>query len=314
VRAVSNEAILLYWQIGRDIIEKQQQSKWGSNFIGRLSKDLLKEFPGTSIFSVRNLRFMRQFAENYLDISIVKQVASILPWWHIILLLQKSKDPNERNWYMQKAAVEGWSRAVLLHNIETKLYRRQTLAGKTTNFHRVLPAPQSDMAEEMIKDPYAIDFLTKTEIVHERALQKGLIQHLSKFLLELGVGFSFVGSQYPISVGATEGFIDLLFYHLKLRCFVVVELKMTEFQPEYVGKMGFYLSAVDEQLKHPSDKPSIGIILCKFKDNVVVEYTLRDSNKPIGVSTYQLLNALPKEMQSGLPTIEQLENELVDNE
>lgn len=224
MRAVNNEAILLFWQIGCDIIEKQQYEKWGSAFIARLSQDLLKEFPGTSSFSVRNLRFMRQFAENYQEVEIVKQVASQLPWWHIILLLQKVKDSKERLWYMTQATKNGWSRSVLWHNIDTKLYQRQVGSIKTTNFSSTLPPPQSDMAEEMLKDPYAIDFLSQTEIAHERALQNGLMQHLSKFLVELGVGFAFVGSQYPVSIGETEGFIDLLFYHLKLRSFVVVEL------------------------------------------------------------------------------------------
>lgn len=309
-KAVSNESILLYWNIGCDILKKQKSTKWGSGFIGNLSRDLLKEFPGTSTFSVRNLRFMRQFSENYPDITIVKQVASLLPWWHIILLLQKVKDSKARNWYMAKAAEIGWSRAILWHNIDTNLYKRQVMAKKTTNFLRTLPPPQSELAEEMIKNPYNIDFLSQTEIVHEKELEKGLIQHLSKFLVELGVGFAFVGSQYPISVGETEGFIDLLFYNFKLRCFIACELKISEFQPEYAGKMAFYLSAIDEKLKHPDDKPSIGIILCKSKDNITVEYTLRDSKKPIGVSTYQLMKSLPKEIRSELPTVEQLENEL----
>ncbi|MFA6408977.1 MAG: PDDEXK nuclease domain-containing protein [Gammaproteobacteria bacterium] len=313
-RAVNSEAILLYWHIGHDVIEKQQQTKWGSGFITHLSQDLLKEFPGMSSFSVRNLRFMRQFAENYPDIEIVKQVASLLPWWHIILLLQKVKTRAERDWYMHQAIEAGWSRAVLWHNIDTKLYQRQVSTDKTTNFLRTLSSPQSEMAEEMLKNPYTIDFLNQTEIAHERVLQKELTQHLSKFLVELGVGFSFVGSQYPVTTGETDGFIDLLFYHLKLRCFVVVELKMIEFQPEHAGKMAFYLSAVDDHLRHPDDKPSIGIILCKAKDNIAVEYALRDSNKPIGVSTYQLLEALPKEIQTGLPTIEQLENEFSNDE
>ena len=274
-KAVNNEAIVLYWNIGCDILKKQQSAKWGSGFIENLSRDLLKEFPGMRTFSVRNLRFMRQFANNYPDIKIVKQVASILPWWHIILLLQKVKDPKARNWYMVKAVETGWSRAVLWHNIDTNLYQRQVMTKKTTNFLRTLPPLQSEMAEEMIKNPYNIDFLSQTEITHEKELEKGLIQHLSKFLVELGVGFAFVGSQYPISVGETEGFIDLLFYHLKLRCFVVCELKIAEFQPEHVGKMAFYLSAIDEKLKHPDDKPSIDIILCKAKDNVTVEYTFK---------------------------------------
>lgn len=308
-KAVNNEAILLYWDIGRDILKKQETAKWGTSFIEHLSQDLLREFPGVSTFSVRNLHFMRQFAVSYPDFKFVKQVASILPWWHIILLLQKIKDPDARDWYMVKAAEGGWSRSILWHNIDSKLYHRQAIAKKTTNFLSTLPPPQSELAQEIIKSPYDINFLSRKEIKHEKDLEKGLIEHLSSFLVELGIGFAFVGSQYPISAGETEGFIDLLFYHFKLRCFVACELKMTEFQPEHAGKMAFYLSALDEKLKHPDDKPSIGIILCKSKDNITVEYTLRDSKKPIGVSTYQLLKSLPKKMQKEMPTAAQLENE-----
>jgi predicted nuclease of restriction endonuclease-like (RecB) superfamily len=224
------------------------------------------------------------------------------------VLLEKLKDRSKRLWYAHKALQHGWSRAVLVHQIELDLYGREGQA--ITNFAETLPAPQSDLAQQTLKDPYIFDFLTLADEARERELQRGLVEHLRDFMLELGVGFAFVGSQYHFEVEGKDYFIDLLFYHLKLRAFVVIDLKVEEFKPEHAGKMNFYLSAVDDLLRHVDDRSSIGIILCKARDKVTVEYTLRDTRKPIGVSQYQLTRALPQELQSSLPTIEQLEEEL----
>jgi predicted nuclease of restriction endonuclease-like (RecB) superfamily len=240
--------------------------------------------------------------------EVVPQLVAQLPWGHNILLLEKIKDDSERDWYMRQTIEHGWSRNVLVHQIESKLYDRQGKA--QSNFTRTLPTPQSDLAQQLLKDPYNFDFLTLGDDAHERDLERGLLDHIRSFLLELGVGFAFVGSQYHLEIGDRDFYIDLLFYHLKLRCFVVIDLKMTEFEPEFTGKMNFYLSAVDDLLRHPEDAPSIGLILCKSRNNVIVEYTLRDTGKPIGISAYELTRSLPEKLQGNLPTIEELENEL----
>ena len=219
-------------------------------------------------------------------------------------------EPDEREWYLRQTIEHGWSRNVLVQQIESQLYQRQGKA--LTNFAQTLPVPQSELAQQLLKDPYTFDFLTLGKAALERDLERGLLAHLREFLLELGIGFAFVGSQQHLEIGGQDFYLDLLFYHLRLRCFVVIELKVSEFQPEFVGKMNFYLSAVDDLLKHPSDEPSIGIILCKTKNNVIVEYALRDTNKPMGVSTYQLTESLPKQLKGSLPTIEELEAELLD--
>jgi predicted nuclease of restriction endonuclease-like (RecB) superfamily len=235
-----------------------------------------------------------------------------IPWGHFSLIIEKVKDQAARLWYADRAQEHGWSRAVLWHQIDTKLYERQSLSEKTSNFMQALPAPQSDLAQEMLKDPYAFDFLTLGEDAYERDLERGLMAHVRQFLMELGVGFAFVGSQYHLTVGSQDYYLDLLFYHFKLRCFVVIDLKMTEFKPEHAGKMNFYLSAVDDLLRHPHDQPTIGIILCKAKDKVIVEYALRDTHKPIGVSNFQLAAALPEALKGSLPTVEELEAELAE--
>jgi predicted nuclease of restriction endonuclease-like (RecB) superfamily len=308
VLAVNRELVLLYWQIGRDILTRQQQQGWGAKVIERLSADLRSSFPEMKGFSRTNLLYMRAFAEAYSDEQIVQQVVGQIPWGHNVRLLDLIKDPTERLWYAQQTIQYGWSRNILVHQIESGLYRRQGKA--TTNFDRTLPKPQSELAQQLLKDPYNFDFLSLGKDALERDLERALIDHIRDFLLELGVGFAFVGSQYHLEVGGQDFYIDLLFYHLRLRCYVVVDLKMSDFQPEFSGKMNFYLSATDDLLRHPDDQPSIGIILCKSKNQAIAEYALRDLNKPIGVSAYQLQSALLEQMKSSLPTIEELEDVL----
>jgi len=276
--------------------------------IDRLAQDLRREFPDMKGFSARNLKYMRAFAEAYPDKEFVQQPVAQIPWGHNVRTLDYVKDPAERIWYIRQTIEHGWSRNVLVHQIESGLYHRKGKA--ITNFDRTLPAPQSDLAREVLKDPYVFDFLGLTEDIRERELERQLIARIRDFLLELGVGFAFVGSQVHLEVGGEDFYLDLLFYHLKLRCYVVIELKTGEFKPEYAGKMNFYLSAVDDLFRHPDDRPSIGIILCKSKNKVIVEYALRDTTKPIGVSSYRLTRALPEELKESLPSVEELEREL----
>ncbi|HLJ44928.1 MAG TPA: PDDEXK nuclease domain-containing protein [Bryobacteraceae bacterium] len=306
--AVNRELVLLYWRIGSGILERQNLAGWGAKVIDRLSDDLHNAFPEMKGFSPRNLNYMRALAEAYPAAEFVQQAVAQIPWGHNVRILDYVKDHLERQWYVKATLEHGWSRNVLVHQIESGLYHRQGKA--QTNFAATLPPLQSDLAQQILKDPYNFDFLTLAEDARERELEAGLIEHLRKFLLELGVGFAFVGSQYPIEVGGDDFRIDLLFYHLKLRCFVVIDLKTGPFKPEYAGKMNFYLSAVDDLLRHPQDQPSIGIILCKSKNAVVAEYALRDNAKPIGISQYRLTEALPDDLRSSLPTIEELEAEL----
>jgi predicted nuclease of restriction endonuclease-like (RecB) superfamily len=310
--SVNRELVLLYWQIGREILAKQAAAGWGAKIIDRLATDLRREFPDMKGFSARNLLFMRGFAEAFSDAAIVKQAVSQIPWGHIIRIMQLIKDASEREWYIRKTIEHGWSRPVLVHQIESGLHHRHGKA--ITNFDRTLPQPQSALAHQALKDPYLFDFLNLGEEAEERDFERALTEHISRFLLELGVGFSFVGSQYHLEVGGKDFYLDLLFYHLRLRCFVVIDLKMREFQPEYAGKMNFYLSAVDDLLRHKDDQPSIGIILCKTKNKLIVEYALRDTRKPIGVSGYKLTETLPRKLQGKLPTIAELEAELKADE
>jgi predicted nuclease of restriction endonuclease-like (RecB) superfamily len=306
--SVNRELVLLYWQLGRDILTRQRQQGWGAKVIDRLARDLQKEFPDMKGFSPRNLKYMRAFAEAYPNEPIVQEVLAQITWYHNIALIEKLKSPEERLWYAQKTVENGWSRNVLVHQIETGLHRR--LGAALTNFDRTLPKPQSDLAQQLLKDPYNFDFLSLGQEVQERDLERALVNHIRDFLLELGVGFAFVGSQYHLEIDGDDYYIDLLFYHLRLRCYVVIDLKMKEFQPEYSGKMNFYISAVDDLLRHPDDQPTIGIILCRGKKKTVAEYALRDLNKPIGISTYKLKDSLPQTLQGNLPTLEQLEIEL----
>jgi predicted nuclease of restriction endonuclease-like (RecB) superfamily len=308
VLAVNRELVLLYWQIGKDILSRQQQEGWGAKVIERLAKDLKHEFPDMKGFSRSNLLYMRAFAQAYPEEQIVHAALGQITWYHNITLLDKLKSNKERFWYAQQTVEHGWSRNVLVHHIESGLYRR--VGGAVTNFERALAKPQSDLAQQLIKDPYHFDFLTISQDAQERDLENALVDHIRDFLLELGVGFAFVGSQYHLEIDGDDYYIDLLFYHLKLRCYVVIDLKVKEFQPEFSGKMSFYVSAVDDLLRHPDDNPTIGIILCKGKKKIAAEYALRDVNKPIGISSYQLRDSLPEALQGNLPTIEQLEVEL----
>jgi len=312
--SVNRELVLLYWHIGREILKRQKQEGWGAKVIDRLARDLRREFPDMKGLSRANLFYMRAFAEAYPDEQFVQQLAGQLPWWHNVVIFTKIKDPALREWYIRACIEHGWSRAVLIAQIETRLHERQGKA--VTNFERTLPAPASELARDILKDPYNFDFLGLHDKAVERDLERALLQHLRDFMLELGTGFAFVGSQYHLEVGGEDFYIDLLFYHLKLRCFVVIDLKMREFRPEDAGKMNFYLSAVDDLLRHPEDRPSIGLILCKTKNRLVVEYSLRDMNKPIGAATYQLTRTLPADLQESLPSVEELEAELgrVENE
>lgn len=301
---VNRELILLYWSIGRDILERQRAEGWGTKVIERLAADLRRTFPEMTGISARNLKYMRAFAEAWPAGEFVQQVAAQLPWGHSLHLLDALKSPAEREWYARQAVQNGWSRSVLVRQIESGLIARQGSA--FTNFSRTLPAGQSELAQQIIKDPYSFDFLSMSPGMQERELERGLIEHLRSLILELGKGFAFVGSQYHLEVSGQDYYLDLLFYHLRLRCFVIFELKVEDFKPEFAGKMNFYLSAVDDQLRHADDQPSIGIILCKRHDEVIVEYTLRDTGKPMGVVKYRLSQALPKQLRRDLPTVEDL--------
>lgn len=309
--AVTHELIQLYWEIGQQIVERQQREQWGTGVINRLATDLQRAFPGMKGFSSRNIWRMRQFYLTYAEKgAILPQVVAQIPWGHNVLLLERIKDMKVRLWYAQQAVTHGWSRAVLWHHIDTHLYERQATAEKATNFAQALPQPQSDLAHEILKDPYTFDFLTLDQEAHERDIERGLITHIRDFLVELGAGFAFVGNQYHLTVGDEDFYLDLLFYHLRLRCFVVVDLKARTFRPEDAGKMNFYLSAVDDRLRHPDDQPSIGLILCKTRDKLMVEYALRNMATPIGVIAYELTEALPEHLRGSLPTIADLEAEL----
>ncbi len=305
---VNRELIGLYWQIGRDILARQAEQGWGAKVIERLAHDLRAAFPEMKGFSRANLMYMRAFAEAWPDPAIVQQAVGQLPWGHNLVLLTRLKDASLRMAYAQRALEHGWSRNVLNIHIETQRIEREGLA--VTNFAQRLPKVQSDLARESLKDPYRLDFLGLGKDAEERAIEGALVQHITRFLIELGAGFAFVGRQIHIEVGGDDFFIDLLFYHLKLRCYVVVELKAGSFKPEHAGQLSFYLSAVDSQLKHADDQPTIGLLLCKSHNRVVAEYALRDSKKPIGVAEYQLVNAIPEKLQTSLPSIAEIEAEL----
>jgi predicted nuclease of restriction endonuclease-like (RecB) superfamily len=310
--AVNRELVLLYWQIGRDILARQAEQGWGAKVIERLAHDLRTAFPEMKGFSPRNLKYMRAFAEAWPDAEFVQAVLAQLPWYHQLALLDKLPGPEARRWYAAQAIEHNWSRNILVMQIETRLLERSGKA--VTNFAANLPKPQSDLAHESIKDPYRFDFLGLTNEAQEREIENALVKHVTEFLLELGAGFAFVGRQVLLDVGGDEFFIDLLFYHLKLRCYVVIELKGGKFKPEHLGQLGFYLTAVDAQIKHPQDSPTIGLLLCKSKNKVVAEYALRDSAQPMGIAEYKLLESLPAELQTSLPSIEQIERELAGDD
>ncbi|MFH0898613.1 MAG: PDDEXK nuclease domain-containing protein, partial [bacterium] len=307
--AVTRELIMLYWRTGKSLSEKITKEKWGAKTVERLANELKTSFPDVSGFSVRNLKYMRHFADSYQDPNWAAAAAQ-LPWGHNMVILDKLKDSNQRLWYIQQTIEHGWSRSMLEHWIESNLYKRKGKA--VTNFKKTLPSVQSDLAEQALKDPYNFSFLVLDKKHREQELEQGLIDHIQKFLIELGDGFAFLGRQYRIEVDNDDYFMDLLFYHLKLRCYIVVELKATAFDPRDAGQMNFYLSAVDSLLKHPTDNPSIGILLCKTKSKIKAEYALRDINKPIGVTSYEtkLVESLPKNLKASLPTVEEIEAEL----
>ena len=308
--AVNRELVLLYWHIGREILARQEQEGWGAKVIDRLSRDLSREFPEMGGLSPRNLKYMRALAEAYPDEAFVQAVLAQITWYHNIAIVEKVADPAEREWYARAAVEHGWSRNVLVHQIETDLFHRQGKA--LANFKRTLPAPQSDLAQQVLKDPYTFDFLMLGSAARERDIEQGLVRHIARFLLELGSGFAFVGEQYRFEVSDREFCIDLLLYHTRLHCYVVVELKAGEFKPEHTGQLNFYLSAVHDRLKTAGDSPSIGILLCAAKDKLIVEYALRDVKKPIGVAEWRtrLVRTLPRQYKGSLPTISELEAEL----
>lgn len=306
--AVNRELVLLYWQIGRDILVRQSEQGWGAKVIDRLAHDLRTAFPEMKGFSRSNLLYMRSFAEAWTETQIVQQAVGRLPWGHNLVLLSRLKDPALRIAYAQRALEHSWSRNTL--NIHIEMQRIEREGKSINNFSQCLPAPQSDLARESLKDPYRLDFLGLGLDAQERAVETALVEHITQFLLELGAGFAFVGKQVHLEVGGEDFYLDLLFYHLKLRCYVVIELKAGDFKPEHTGQLGFYLSAVDSLLKHPDDQPTIGLLLCKSHNRVIAEYALRDNHKPIGVAEYQLVNAIPSELETNLPTIEQIEKEL----
>ena len=310
--AVNSELIKLYWEIGKTISEQQKAQGWGSKVITQLSKDLINEFPSMKGFSERSLKYMKRLYEEYQDVIIVQQAVAQLPWGHNVILLEKTTSYEERLWYAQQTIENGWSRGVLVMQIETNLYQRQLVTKKITNFKQTLPQNQSDLAEQLIKDPYNFDFLTISDNAHERDIESQLVKHIRKFLLELGAGFAFLGEQYHMEVDNKDYYIDLLFYHTKLHCYVVLELKNTDFKPEYIGKLNFYLSAVDDILKSGNDNKTIGLLLCKSKGKITAEYALRDISKPMGISEFKYLEALPENIKSNLPTIEEIEAEFKD--
>lgn len=325
----ANTALLtFYWELGGDIVEKQATFKWGEGLFLQLSKDLTEEFPEIKGFSVTNLRYIRQWylfyyqnvvihqqAVGELSLSSIdqctKQVVSYItqiPWGHNIAIISKCKNIDMAHYYVQQTIENNWSRSVLVHQIERGMYQREGKA--VTNFAATLPKPQSDLAIQSLKDPYVFDFMTMSKKYDEHDLEKGLVNHITHFLLELGAGFAYIGRQFQISVGTRDFFIDLLFYHIRLHCYVVIELKTVDFEPEHAGKLNFYIKAIDEQLRKEGDNPTIGMLLCKNKDKLVAEYALSDIHKPIGVSEYQLTQSLPENLKSSLPSIEEIEAEL----
>ncbi len=310
--AVNRELVTLYWDIGQIIVKRQETEGWGKSVIDRLSRDLKDEFPEMTGFSPRNLKYMRKFAIAWPDQAIVQQTIAQIPWGSNLTLLEKLDTPKKRLFYALKTIENGWSRNVLAHQIESQLHLRA--ANQSNNFSLTLPKPQSDLARELVKDRYNLEFLDVQDQLHERKLEQQLIEQLRHLLLELGVGFAFIGNQYRIEVADTDYFLDLLFYHTRLHCYVVVELKIDSFKPEYAGKMQFYLSAVDDLLSSEQDAPSIGILLCKERNKVVVEYALRDSAKPIAVADYTLKQTLPDNLKDALPDARALEQMLQTDE
>lgn len=311
MQAVNQEMIFMYWHIGKIILAN---AEWGNKFIDNLSIDLKLEFPNIKGFSVRNLKYMRKIAEEYPNFEFVQEVLAQITWYHNVILMDKVKDIEVRNWYIKETVKNGWSSNILKMQIDSKLYERQAISEKINDFQKTLPDVQSDLAIQTMKDPYIFDFLTLKGEAKEREIEEAMINKIKDVLIELGKGFAFVGSQYKLTVDDKDYFIDLLFYHLKLKSYIVVELKAREFEPADAGQLNFYLSALDDLVKDESDNPSIGILLCKGKNKFTAEYALKDINKPIGVSEYKLLEDIPEYLQSQLPKVEDIELHIKDIE
>lgn len=303
VLSANKELVMMYYEIGKII---NSHKSWGNKFIDNLANDIKLAYPDSTGYSVRNLKYMAKLNATYGNIEFVQQVVAQIPWGHNVILLDKIEDDADREWYAKKTIENGWSRNVLVHQIESKLYERQAVATKVTNFDKLLPAPQSELAIQTMKDPYVFDFIPFKEDMLERDIENALIKQITSFLLELGTGFAFLGNQYHLNVGGDDFYIDLLFYNLNLRCYVVIELKTGNFKPEYAGQLNFYLSAIDGQLKKDTDNPTIGLLLCKSKNNLVAEYSLRDMNKPMGVSEYKFGGDLPEQLKNELPSIDDI--------
>ncbi|MGE0824883.1 MAG: YhcG family protein [Candidatus Binatia bacterium] len=312
VLAANSAMVLLYWDIGRTILERQGQEGWGAKVIDRLAADLRRAFPDMRGLSPRNLKYMRAFAAAWTDRSIVQQLAAQIPWFHNCVLLDRVTDPNQREWYIRRTIEHGWSRNILALQIQGRAHERFGKA--TSNFTTTLPSVDSDMATQVFKDPYLFDFLGTADPRREREVERALVDHIQRFLLELGSGFAFVGRQVLLEVGDQDFYVDLLFYHLKLRCYVIIELKAVPFDPAFVGQLNLYLSAADDLLRHHDDKPTIGLLLCRWKDKIVVEYALRDIAKPIGVAEWEtkIVETLPENLKGSLPTVEEIEAELAE--
>lgn len=305
------ELIKLYFRIGKIVSEN---AKYGNRFIQDFSTSLKLEFPDTTGFSTRNLSRMKKFYEEYKDLSNLPMALAKLPWSHNNLLLDKVKELNVREWYAEKCFENGWSHTVLDHQIDIQLYERQAISDKLTNFENKLPIPQSELARDVIKDPYIFELEGIKENAIEKDIENAMMEKIKNVLLELGKGFSFVGNQYKISTENQDYYIDMLFYHLDLRCYIVVELKNVEFKPEYIGQLSFYVTAVDETLRKELDNQTIGLLLCKGKDKLSVEWALKGTNNPIGVTSYEVRNELPKEVLDKLPTEEDINKHIDINE
>ena len=305
--SVNRELIMLYYNIGQVINEHKS---WGNKFIDNLAADIKLSFPNATGYSARNLKYMAKFAAIYPDFEFVQQVVAQIPWGHNVVLMDKISDDAVRKWYIKQSIEHGWSRNILVHQIESGLYERQVIADKISNFENRLASPQSELAVQTMKDPYVFDFIPFKEDMVERDIEQALVQDITKLLLELGTGFAFLGNQYHINVGGDDFYIDLLFYNLNLRCYVVIELKTGEFKPEYAGQLNFYLSAVDGILKKEADNPSIGLLLCKSKNDLVAEYALKDMSKPIGVSEYKITSSLPEDLEKQLPSVEDIQKRI----
>ena len=303
---INKELTLLYYHIGSIINEHKT---WGNKFIDNLAKDIKIAYPHFTGYSVRNLKYMAKFATEY-DEQFVQTVSAQIPWSHNVTIIEKVKDFEKREWYINKTIENGWSHSVLVHQIESGLYERQAIARKISNFEKLLPAPQSELAVQTMKDPYVFDFIPFKEDMVERDIENALVKEVTSLLLELGTGFAFLGNQYHINVGGDDFYIDLLFYNLNLRCYVVIELKTGDFKPEYAGQLNFYLSAVDGELKKETDSPTIGLLLCKSKNNLVAEYSLKDMSKPMGISEYKFGGVLPEELSKQLPSVEDIQNRI----